>query len=57
MEAAVPMMARVLAKSMDTALTSDKVEMATIFKSPDTGEVVFQIYTEAQLQPLLEKAN
>lgn len=39
LDGAVTLMARVLAKSMDTALTTDKVELATIYKDKDTDEV------------------
>ncbi|GLC45401.1 protein with putative role during mitosis [Pleodorina starrii] len=54
---AIPFIIKVLAKSMDTSLTPDKVELATVTREPDSGKVVYKIYEASELQPLLDAAN
>ncbi len=36
---AIPFIIKVLAKSMDTSLSPDKVELATVTREPDSGKV------------------
>ncbi|EFJ50665.1 20S proteasome alpha subunit C [Volvox carteri f. nagariensis] len=57
MSEAIPFIIKVLAKSMDTSLTPDKVELATVTRDPGSGEVLYKIYEAAELQPLLDAAN
>lgn len=39
MSDAVPLIIKVLSKSMDTSLSPDKVELSTITRDPATGQV------------------
>eukprot|EP00775_Hariotina_reticulata_P009034 gene9034-9205_t len=48
---------KVLSKSMDSSLTVDKVELATITRDESTGKVIFKVYESAELQPYLDAAN
>lgn len=57
MSEVVPLIVKVLSKSMDTSLSPDKVELSTITRDPVTGAVVYKIYEAAELQPLLDLAN
>lgn len=56
-EEAVNLMVKVLAKSMDSSLAVDKVELATVTRDDATGKVSFKVFTAAELQPLLDAAN
>lgn len=53
---AIPMIIRILSKSMDSSLTTDKVELATITKD-NADKVVYKVYESAELQPYLDQAN
>lgn len=57
MAEAIPLVIKVLSKSMDTSLASDKVELATVTRDPVSGKVIFKIYEASELQPHLDKAN
>eukprot|EP00798_Chlamydomonas_sp_ICE-L_P025282 gene25282-10935_t len=57
MAEAIPLIVKVLAKSMDTSLTSDKVELATVTRDAEAGKMDFKIYEAAELKPLLDVAN
>eukprot|EP00877_Chromochloris_zofingiensis_P007879 jgi/Chrzof1/3344/Cz12g21180.t1 len=57
MEQAVPLVVKVLSKSMDSSLTTEKVELATISRDEATEKVVFRVFDSSQLQPLLDAAN
>lgn len=46
-----------MAKTMDSALSSDKVELATLTRDEDTGKMRYRIYEADQMQSLLEAAN
>eukprot|EP00879_Flechtneria_rotunda_P001618 GHRR01001778.1.p1 GENE.GHRR01001778.1~~GHRR01001778.1.p1 ORF type:complete len:253 (+),score=67.28 GHRR01001778.1:193-951(+) len=48
---------KILSKSMDSSLTSDKVELATITRDEATGKVNFKVYETSELQPYLDAAN
>lgn len=54
---AVKLMVKVLAKSMDSSLAVDKVELATVTRDEATGKVSFKVFTAGELQPLLDAAN
>ncbi|GBF97445.1 proteasome subunit alpha type-4 [Raphidocelis subcapitata] len=54
---AVSLMVKVLAKSMDSSLAVDKVELATVTRDEASGKVSFKVFTAAELQPLLDAAN
>ncbi|KXZ47262.1 hypothetical protein GPECTOR_36g115 [Gonium pectorale] len=47
---------KVLAKSMDTSLAPDKVELSTVTRDA-SGKVVYKIFESSELQPLLDAAN
>ncbi|MEW5301564.1 MAG: hypothetical protein WDW36_004417 [Sanguina aurantia] len=53
---AVPLLIKVLAKSMDTSLAVDKVELSTLSRDA-SGKVVFKIFEAAEMQPFLDAAN
>lgn len=57
MAEAVPLIVKVLSKSMDTSLTSDKVELSTVTRDAETGEILYKIYEASELKPLLDVAN
>jgi hypothetical protein len=42
---------------MDTALSTDKVELATLTRDVATGAMRHRIYEAEQLKPLLTRAN
>ncbi|KAK9829292.1 hypothetical protein WJX72_004984 [[Myrmecia] bisecta] len=55
---AVKLIVKVLSKTMDsTTLTPDKVELSTIMRNEETGRVVYKVYDEADLKPLLDAVN
>lgn len=53
---AVPLVIRTLARSMDSSLVPEKVELATISRDA-SGKVVYKVYEAAEMAPLLEAAN
>jgi 20S proteasome subunit alpha 3 len=59
LEEAVKLVVKVLSKTMDsTTLTTDKVELATISRDEtDGGRVVYTVYEDSMLQPLLDAVN
>ena len=46
-----------MAKTMDTALSVDKVELATLTRDEESGRLKHMIYEPEQLKPLLATAN
>jgi hypothetical protein len=54
---AVPLIIKVLSKSMDSSLTGEKVELATLTRDEASGAVSFRIYESSEIQPLLDAAN
>lgn len=56
---AVKLVVKVLSKTMDSAkLTTDKVELATLTRDETDGNrVVYTVFDEAALQPLLDTVN
>lgn len=54
---AVKLLVKVLAKSMDSSLAADKVELATVTRDEASGRVKFKVFGAAELQPLLDAAN
>jgi hypothetical protein len=52
---ALPLLIKVLAKTMDTSLSPEKVELSTLTKDGDT--VQFKIYEADEMKPLLDAAN
>mmetsp|Transcript_3960 Transcript_3960/g.11517 ORF Transcript_3960/g.11517 Transcript_3960/m.11517 type:complete len:258 (-) Transcript_3960:750-1523(-) len=59
LEDAVKLVIKVLSKTMDsTTLTTDKVELATITRDEaDGGRVVYTVFEDVKLQPLLDAVN
>ncbi|KAF5840133.1 20S proteasome alpha subunit C [Dunaliella salina] len=51
---ALPMVIKVLAKSMDTPLAVDKIELATLTRDEATGKVVHKIFEPPEMQPLVD---
>mmetsp|Transcript_1283 Transcript_1283/g.4753 ORF Transcript_1283/g.4753 Transcript_1283/m.4753 type:complete len:253 (+) Transcript_1283:90-848(+) len=57
LEDGIKLAIKVLTKSMDsTALTADKLEVATISRDPATGAVTYTVQSEEALQPFCEEA-
>ncbi len=56
MQEAVPLVVKVLSKSMDSSLSGEKVELATLTRDA-SGKVQFKIFEAAEIQPLLDAAN
>jgi len=54
---ALPLIIKVLSKSMDTSLATDKVELSTLTRDEATGKINYKIYESAELQPFLDAAN
>ena len=58
LEDAIKLVIKVLSKTMDsTTLSPEKVELATLSKDAETGAVVFKIYEDAEMKPVLEVVN
>lgn len=58
LEEAVKLIIKVLSKTMDsTTLSPDKLELSTVRKDKDSDEVMFHIYEDAELKPLLDAVN
>jgi 20S proteasome subunit alpha 3 len=53
----IPLIIKVLSKSMDSSLAPDKVELATVTRSAETGKVVFKVFDAEEMKPLLDAAN
>ncbi|KAK3279011.1 protein with putative role during mitosis [Cymbomonas tetramitiformis] len=57
MDEALKLVVKVLNKTMDsTALTADKLELSSVTRDA-SGKVVYHVYTEEELTPILEAAN
>jgi len=57
-DGALELALRTLTKTMDsTNLTVDKVEIATLSRDPDSGDVAFRILDDAEIKPWLDKVN
>lgn len=54
---AVPLIIKVLSKSMDSSLSPEKVELATVTRDEATGEISFKVFESSELQPYLDAAN
>lgn len=54
---ATKLILHVLSKTMDTKLSTEKVELATLTRDAASGQMVYRIYEPEQLEPLLEAAN
>jgi len=71
LDEAVELATRVLSKSMDSSLSPEKVEMCTLSRNEETkkvgtgvmlsysywSQIVYKIFEEDELTPLLETAN
>lgn len=58
LQEAIQLLMKVLSKTLDsTALTPEKVELATIVHDTETSAVLYHIYDEKELKPLLDAAN
>ena len=57
LEEAKTLILHVMAKTMDSALSVDKVELATLTRDEESGRMRYMIYEPAQLEPLLASAN
>lgn len=53
----IKLVLHVMAKTMDSALSADKVELATLTRDEDTGKMRYRIYEADQMQSLLDAAN
>lgn len=53
---AIPLLVKVLSKAMDTSLSTDKIEIATLTKDT-SGKVVHKIFEPEDLQPYIDAAN
>eukprot|EP00199_Chlamydomonas_sp_CCMP681_P002801 CAMPEP_0119105956 /NCGR_PEP_ID=MMETSP1180-20130426/3778_1 /TAXON_ID=3052 ORGANISM="Chlamydomonas cf sp, Strain CCMP681" /NCGR_SAMPLE_ID=MMETSP1180 /ASSEMBLY_ACC=CAM_ASM_000741 /LENGTH=317 /DNA_ID=CAMNT_0007091149 /DNA_START=94 /DNA_END=1045 /DNA_ORIENTATION=+ len=53
---AIPLLVKVLSKAMDTSLSADKMEIATMTKDA-SGKVVHRIFDSAEMQPFIDAAN
>jgi 20S proteasome subunit alpha 3 len=54
---AITLVLHVMAKTMDSALSVDKVELATLTRDEATGAIAYDIYEPKALEPLLAAAN
>ena len=54
---ATKLIVRVLSKTMDSSLSPDKVELATVTRHPTSGQILYKIYEPEDLKPLLDAAN
>lgn len=58
LEEAVKLIIKVLSKTMDsTTLSPEKIELSTVRRDEDNDEVMFHIYEDAELKPLLDAVN
>jgi hypothetical protein len=57
LEEAIKLILHVMAKTMDSALSTDKVELATLTRDAASGSMRYTIYESEQLKPLLAAAN
>lgn len=58
LQEAIQLLMKVLSKTLDnTALTPEKVELATLVHDDESDAVIYHVYREAELKPLLESAN
>lgn len=58
LQEAIQLLMKVLSKTLDnTALTPEKVELATLVHDSESDAVIYHVYGEAELKPLLESAN
>lgn len=54
---AITLVLHVMAKTMDSALSTDKVELATLTRDEKTGKMKYRIYEADQMKSLLDTAN
>jgi len=54
---ATKLVVHVLSKTMDSSLSTDKVELATLTRDATSGKVVYRIFEPEDLTPLLDAAN
>lgn len=58
LEEGVKLIIKVLSKTMDsTALTPDKVELSTISKDSESGKIIYRVFEDSRLKPLLDVVN
>lgn len=57
LDQAVKLIIKILSKSMDSSLTTEKVELSTLSRNSETGKVVYKVFERSDLQPLLDQAN
>ncbi|DBB00907.1 TPA: protein with putative role during mitosis [Trebouxia sp. C0004] len=58
LEEAVKLIIKVLSKTMDsTTLSPEKIELSTVRRDEDNDEVMFHIYEDTELKPLLDAVN
>ena len=57
LEEAKKLILHVMAKTMDTALSVDKVELATLTRDEESGHLKYVIFEPEHLKPLLAAAN
>jgi 20S proteasome subunit alpha 3 len=55
---AMQLVIKVLSKTMDsTTLSADKVELATLTRDEENNRMVYKVYEEAEMKPLLDEIN
>jgi 20S proteasome subunit alpha 3 len=57
LDEAITLVLHVMAKTMDSALSADKVELATLTRDEETGKMRYRMYEAEQMQSLLDIAN
>lgn len=57
LEKAVALVMRVLSKSMDTSLAPEKVELCSLQRDEATGQMIYKVFEEEELKPLLDEVN
>lgn len=57
LDEAIKLVLHVMAKTMDSALSTDKVELATLTRDKETGKMKYRIFEADQMKSLLDTAN
>lgn len=57
LDEAITLVLHVMAKTMDSALSTDKVELATLTRDSETGKMKYRIFEADQMKSLLDTAN
>lgn len=57
LDEAITLVLHVMAKTMDSALSTDKVELATLTRDSETGKMKYRIFEADQMKSMLDTAN